>query len=385
MMSRVCVAGLMGAILFLVGCASTPTPAAAPTLSADYSPLISATGKVLPEVWATVGAQTGGMAMAIPATVGMSVAAGDVLARFDDADARLAVAQAEATLAAAQAQLARLQAPPRAEEIAVLEAQRAATQASLAQSVALQEQLTRGGTAAAVAAAAAQVARAEAEAWAAKDVYDQLGWQLGDAATTQWHAAQAALTAAQAQLVEAQQGGAAQVRAASAGVQAATAQQQIIEAQLALLKAGATPEEIAVTQAGVQQAEATLAAAQLALARTELRAPFGGVVGAVFARPGEFVAPGQPLVTLGDLSTLRVETTDLDEIDVARVVVGQPAIVTFDALPGRVFDGRVTRIAPMAEPGAGGVHYTVIIALDALDPAVRWGMTAFVDIETAGK
>jgi len=39
------------------------------------------------------------------------------------------------------------------------------------------------------------------------------------------------------------------------------------------------------------------------------------------------------------------------------------------------------RISPMAEPGAGGVNYTVVVTLDESDPAIRWGMTAFVDIE----
>ena len=95
----------------------------------------------------------------------------------------------------------------------------------------------------------------------------------------------------------------------------------------------------------------------------------------------ELVASGQHLVTLGDLDTLRVETTDLDEIDVGRVAVGQQASVTFDALPEQVFAGHLTRISPMAEPGSGGVHYTVIVELDEIDPAIHWGMTAFVDIE----
>jgi hypothetical protein len=56
--------------------------------------------------------------------------------------------------------------------------------------------------------------------------------------------------------------------------------------------------------------------------------------------------------------------------------------IAFDALPDRVFDGLVTRISPMAEPGSGGVHYTVIVELQEMDPVLRWGMTAFVDIET---
>ena len=87
------------------------------------------------------------------------------------------------------------------------------------------------------------------------------------------------------------------------------------------------------------------------------------------------------MVTIGDLSTLRVETTDLDEIDVARVDVGQVVDVTFDALPDQVFSGRVTRISPMAEQESGGVNYTAVVELESLDPLIRWGMTAFVDIE----
>ena len=76
-----------------------------------------------------------------------------------------------------------------------------------------------------------------------------------------------------------------------------------------------------------------------------------------------------------------METTDLDEIDVARVAAGQAAAITFDALPERVFAARVTRVSPMAEPGTGGVNFTAVLELEETDPALRWGMTAFVDIE----
>jgi len=131
----------------------------------------------------------------------------------------------------------------------------------------------------------------------------------------------------------------------------------------------------------VAQAQAGLEAASVALGRCEVRAPFAGTVGAVSVRMGELITPGQPLVTLGDLATLRVETTDLDEVDVARVALGQRASITFDAIPERVFAGQAVRISPMAEPGAGGVNYTVVVTLDESDPAIRWGMTAFVDIE----
>jgi multidrug efflux pump subunit AcrA (membrane-fusion protein) len=84
---------------------------------------------------------------------------------------------------------------------------------------------------------------------------------------------------------------------------------------------------------------------------------------------------------VGDLSALQVETTDLDEVDVARVQIGQQVGLTFDALPDRVLAGHIVRIAPMATPGQGATTYTAIVALDETDPALRWGMTAFVDIE----
>ena len=64
-------------------------------------------------------------------------------------------------------------------------------------------------------------------------------------------------------------------------------------------------------------------------------------------------APGLPVLLLADLENLQVETTDLGEIDVAQIVVGDTAIVTFDALPELVLEGTVVSIAPKAAPGSG--------------------------------
>jgi HlyD family secretion protein len=100
----------------------------------------------------------------------------------------------------------------------------------------------------------------------------------------------------------------------------------------------------------------------------------------VYVREGEEVLPGQDVLVLGDLATLRVETTDLDEFDVARVEPDQRVDLTFDALPEKVLEGRVLSIAPMATPGQSATTYRVIIEFEEVDPALRWGMTAFVDI-----
>ena len=55
--------------------------------------------------------------------------------------------------------------------------------------------------------------------------------------------------------------------------------------------------------------------------------------------------------------------------------------MTFDALPGKTITGQVTRLAPMSTPGQSAVNYVVTVALNEIDPALRWGMTAFVDVQ----
>jgi len=389
--------GLIVALaVILSSCGKSAEETATPEVEMEFVPLVSVTGEVVPAVWAALSAQTGGTVMEVLVEPGDEVEAGDLLVRLDPTDAQLAVQQAEVAVETAQAQLALLKAGPRPEQVAVAEEQIAAARTVISQTIAQRNQLWSGATEAEIAAASAQVAAAQAEQWMAREAHDQTMkcYEMPDGsevcpalgapeeqARYALHTADESLAAAQAQLDALKAGSYLQIRVAEAGIAVAEAQQDVAQAQLALLQAGATAEEIAVAGAAVTQAEAALEAARVALDRCEVHAPFGGAAGAVNVRLGELVAPGQPLITLGDLTTLRVETTDLDEIDVAWVAVGQRASVTFDALPERVFTGHVTRISPMAEPGAGGVNYTVIVVLAETDAAIRWGMTAFVDIE----
>jgi HlyD family secretion protein len=100
-------------------------------------------------------------------------------------------------------------------------------------------------------------------------------------------------------------------------------------------------------RADVQQGEARVAAARATLTRT----PFAGVIARITGEVGEFTTPSPPgiptppAVDLIDDSCLYV-SAPIDEVDVARVRVGQPAYITIDALPGQRFAGRVRRIAP---------------------------------------
>lgn len=102
--------------------------------------------------------------------------------------------------------------------------------------------------------------------------------------------------------------------------------------------------------AEVQQSRARVQLARATLTRTVLRAPFAGVVAKVTGEMGEFTTPSPPgiptppAIDLIDDSCLYV-TAPIDEVDVARVRVDQPAFITIDAWPGHRFAGRVRRVA----------------------------------------
>jgi multidrug resistance efflux pump len=123
------------------------------------------------------------------------------------------------------------------------------------------------------------------------------------------------------------------------------------------------------------------AGVRAALASAELRAPFAGTITDLDLKVGEFVAPGQPVVTIADLSTWVVKTTDLTEIDVVELEEGQPVTVTLDAIPGVELNGTVLSVGQSYSENQGDVVYEVAVLLTNGNPAMRWGMTAAVEFE----
>ena len=359
---------LILAILAAVVAACDSAPAPTPDASTAAQPLpavVSASGKVLPEQWANLSFRAGGPIVKLAVQSGDAVQAGDMIARLDDVDAQLAVAQAEAALALAQAQQAQLKAGARAAEIAAAEA----AVAKAASDLKFAEEAYNGVV----------------EGRATAKEYGIPGGGLGkyeEQMRAQVTAIRAAHEVAQKQLAQLKAGATKnELAAASANSDAAKAAWEQAKAQLDLLKAGTTAEQLAVAEAGVKQAQVAVDAAKAQLDKLQLIAPFAGTIGTVYARSGELAQPGQPIVTLGNLDSLLVETTDLSETDIARVTEGQPVNVTFDALPGQTISGKVMRIAPMSTPGQSAVNYIITVALDKIDPALRWGMTAFVDVQ----
>ena len=104
-------------------------------------------------------------------------------------------------------------------------------------------------------------------------------------------------------------------------------------------------------RADIRTAEAQIAATATDRQRTVLIAPFAGTVAKITGELGEYSTPSPPgvptppAIDLIDDSCLYVKAP-MDEIDAPKIRPGQPARITLDALPGKVFEGRVKRVAP---------------------------------------
>ncbi|WP_322814319.1 efflux RND transporter periplasmic adaptor subunit [Chloroflexus sp.] len=166
----------------------------------------------------------------------------------------------------------------------------------------------------------------------------------------------------------------------------AAANAAVASAQANLQRITAPPSEadLASAEAQVASARASLSQAQLALERATLTAPIAGVVAEVNLEVGEFYNAAQPAVVLADLSGYYVDVT-VDEIDVAQIAVGQPAILVLDALPNLDLRGTVARINPLSIVQSGVTAYTVRIVTDDPPASVRPGMSASADIIVAEK
>jgi HlyD family secretion protein len=220
---------------------------------------------------------------------------------------------------------------------------------------------------------------------AAQQVYDnavrQLNAMQGSGSEVDINVAEAEYITAQAALLQAQRDLERVLDGPDPG-EIALLEAQIDKGQrdFEIYSAGPDPDDVTLAEARIANAQAQLAAAEELLADLELKAPFDGVISAVHVNSSEWVAPGSPVLLMGDLNHLQVRTTDLSEIDVARITLDDTAVVTFDALPDLVLEGTVISIAPKADEGSG-VNFPVIIELSEVPPALRWGMTAFVDID----
>ena len=154
---------------------------------------------------------------------------------------------------------------------------------------------------------------------------------------------------------------------------------------------GASDEEIAAQEEAVEDAEDEYSQSVDNRYQEITYSPIDGTVIAVNAQigdePGSSSSAGgtggaQPtaLVTVADLSRLQVEAA-IDQADISKLVVGQLVDVTLDALPDQKLSGKVVSIDQSPQTNQNVVTYNAYISIDELDPGIRLGMSANLEIQ----
>ncbi len=143
------------------------------------------------------------------------------------------------------------------------------------------------------------------------------------------------------------------VRTSATSVQArdlaATAAQQsaaALERDQSLVRVA--DNTIALARAGEAAAAAKVALDEVTLGYATLRAPFAGVIAVREAEIGELAGPGVAIFTLDDLDHVWLRAY-LNEVDIGKVRLGEPADVTTDSYRGKTYHGRISFISPQAE------------------------------------
>ena len=126
-------------------------------------------------------------------------------------------------------------------------------------------------------------------------------------------------------------------------------------------------------------AEAALALADAHLAKTEIKAPFSGVIGLRVVSVGDYVKEGADIVNLEAIDPLKVDFR-VPEIYLTQVQVGQTLTVALDALPGKPFDGKVFAVNPLVDAAGRAIVIRAIVRNS--DTSLRPGMFARVRLIT---
>ena len=180
----------------------------------------------------------------------------------------------------------------------------------------------------------------------------------------------------------------------------ATADAGLVQAKARVAQAKAQKDS---ADRHVAQARANLTRVADVLQKTSYAAPYDGVVTNLPVREGESVvigiqsALGSTLLTLADMSVITAEVK-VDETDIVNVHLGQPAEVTIDAIPKKVFHGTVSEIGDNAIVRSTGVatsqqttaseeakDFKVVVTVTDPPPDLRPGLSTTAKITTAAR
>lgn len=176
------------------------------------------------------------------------------------------------------------------------------------------------------------------------------------------------------------------------GYEVAVARLQELEERLELIREGPRKERIEQSRARVKQAKIALKTARTRLGYARLTSPLSGIVLSRSVEPGEYVAPGTPVVTIGDLENVWLRAY-ISETVLGKVKVGQQVEVVTDTYPDKVYKGYVSFIASQAEFTPKNVQtreervklvYRIKINIRNPDMELKPGMPADADIIVSG-
>jgi len=363
----ICVGGAL--VSGALGAQPTPAPSAGGGTETPTEVSIRTRGEVVPAVWADLSFDATGQVAEWFVEEGDVVEAGALLGQLDTETLELALAEAQTALESAELRLTQAQA----------EHERQLAEAELALQIAearLAETQARFPTLTAAAVRLQAAVEAEERARVEYDKAIHRPWDPDEVTESYRLAYEAAVDARE--LAQAEYDAVlAEQHASNQGLIVLEGEVEKARIALARLEEGVDPllaQDVESARLRVTQAQANLEAATLV-------APFAGTAVALHLRPHAWTQPGAPAVTLADLTTLRIETTDLDEWAAAQVRVGGEAEIVFTAFDDKKLTGHVTEIALRGEElPAGDVVYRAIIELDEPDPDLRWKMTVRITI-----
>jgi multidrug efflux pump subunit AcrA (membrane-fusion protein) len=393
----------------VVGTSSSAPAATTRTTTATRGVVLSsvqASGNVQAGTTYSVGFQTSGTVTDILVSVGDHVVKGQALAHIDPTIPAMNLASAQASVTAAEASLTQT-------EQVETPAQRAQDNASL---VSAQQQATSAQSAVGAAQQSAELDAAQLQG--AVDAAQQTlsADRTANATASQIAKDQADLTQAQNQLASGKQKD--EQAIVNAQNQLAAAQDQV-SSTIAQnnAKRELLPTNLTQAQQQVAQADAQLASAMQTMSYTTLSAPSNGIVTAINGVVGQTVSGGgvssnpssttsassgsggsggggggsgssssssgnsssSAFMTITNLDSLSVKA-GFAETDAAKLEAGQPAVVSFSALPNVQVAGKVSEVDTNSTLVSNVVTYYATVSLNSVPASVRPGMTASVTV-----
>ena len=127
----------------------------------------------------------------------------------------------------------------------------------------------------------------------------------------------------------------------------------------------------------LESQRATIELSELQLSYTDVRSPLSGVISERMVKVGNLIQLHQPMFRVDDFDPL-LAVLYVPERELSTLEIGQEAVMTFDALPGDEFVGKLKRISPVVDPETG--TFKVTVEIPAPDPRLKPGLFGRVNV-----